>query len=670
MSTLDTAAPATAASDPDLARLQVLYGFKELLDRDGPINVTPFTEDRIVCYGTEVSKFDVPAIHKPQRDLIRKALAEVHERQTAQVILLSGSPGMGKSHLIRHFASPELVAADRFVFVRPGNDWRVSEFQTCLLDSILAALVQPSPMGPNLLIDRIEAIAFTAVGHLLQQPDSLMGFRPRAGRGRLRRFFARLFGSFRSRIARLHGVRNPALFRLLDFDAFSGYVCDRFLAEPGNPLHRHVLRVLLCALFPHERENVVNWLSRRLSGGHFARKLGVEEKLDGSYERMAAVRLLVSLFGREVSAGLRGRDGESVPDLVFFLAFDQTEGRDELFESDDDWFTFFAYLSELYNSLPNVLILFTMTLGLRDRLHARMEKQFQDRIRRDEHSVLRYVEDAEVLELYRRRLDRWLGAGQASLRRQIEECGNPYLPFDRSRVLEMAEHQTLRDMQEVFDTRFRMELLTLAFEVERDYRLWRRELKQAESGDPFKDTESHQETVLQLLKLFGEVLAGRGSVRLREVEVVRTEEGNHEVLQLTFTDQDDERRWVRVFLARLSQRFNNKAQACVRLLSHRQRNLYSLWLLRANSLPFEVDAGREQQVHCCVLPPEQETDLRAVIRVLEKKEGYRPDDWQKGVAFLVDIIERTYLGDLFHQAAESLRRLNGTSSSPEDSEDQ
>jgi hypothetical protein len=655
---MSSAAPAV---DPVLARLQALYNLKELLDREGPVNVTPFTEDRVVCYETDISGFDVPAIHQTQRDLLHKALAEVHEQQTARVVLLSGNPGMGKSHLIRYFAQPELAATHRYIFVRPGNDWRIAEFEECLLDSLLAALVHPSPAGPNLLMERIEDIAFTALGHLLEQPGGLAEFRPRSGRGRLRRFLDRLFRSYRQHLTRLHGERSSAVFRRLDFDAFSAYVCDRFLDEPGHPLHRHILRVLLCALFPEERQHVVNWLSRRLAGDHFARKLGVEARLDGAYQRMAAIRLLVSLFSREVSSGLRNARDEPLASQVFFFVFDQTEGRDELFESEADWFTFFGYLSELYNSLPNVFILFTMSLGLRDQLHARMEKQFQDRIRRDERFVLHDIEPAETLDLYRRRLERWLGPGQETLRRTMEECGNPYLPFDQARVLEMAETKTLRDMLEEFDTRFREILLNFASGVERDYRLWLRELKEGETGDPYKDTEDHQETVVQLLNLYGESMAARVGIGLQKVEVVTTEQGGYEVLLLNFLDPEDESRWVRAYQGRVSYQFNAKAKASVKLLFYKQRPRYSLWLVRPISFVFEVPPDRESQVYCREIPPDQETSLKAVIKVLEKKDEYPPEEWKKGEELLANVVQGTYMGELFQQAAASLKALSGTS---------
>src|SRR5262249_33170711 len=154
---------------------------------------------------------------------------------------------------------------------------------------------------------------------------------------------------------------------------FAGYVCDVFLREGGNPFHRYVLRVLLQYLFEEDREQVLHWLRRKPVPNRFlVKKVGAEDQIDRSYKVIDTLRILVSLFTPDVCRNLTSRDGKQSKDKVFFFAFDQMEGRQELFENKADWFRFFAQLSELYNTLPNVFILFTMTLGLRNELYDKM----------------------------------------------------------------------------------------------------------------------------------------------------------------------------------------------------------------------------------------------------------------------------------------------------------
>jgi hypothetical protein len=659
---------AATRSDVRLVELQILQRFKELLGREGDTNVTPFSADRIVCYKTNVAALDVPAIHEKQRELIVQAIDDVRQHQTARVILLTGNPGMGKSHLINYFARPELAAQHGYIMVRPGNDWRVNEFEEALLDALLAALVHPSPNQPHLLSERVEAIAFTALDQLLHQPGSLTAFRKRGARGWLGRTVEQLLRTERTRLIRKAARRELSVFRSLDFLTFTGYICDRFLTEPGNPLHRYVLRVLLCSLFPRDRERVHHWFRRVSVGDYFLRKFGVEEGLDAAYKRMAAIRLLISLFDREVSAGLLGADGQPLAGRVFFLAFDQIEGRDELFEREDDWFKFFAYLSELYNSLPNVVILFTMTNYLRDRVHSNLEKQFQDRIHRDERFILRYVEQKEVLGLYRHRLDRWLGDREESLRRQIEAVDNPYLPFDQAQVLDMAEHQTPRGMLEVFDTRFRNVLLDLNTHVEQDYRLWRREVAASRRGDPFRDTEDHIETVGKVLHHCGMTLAASVGLGWEKVEKVPAEGKGVPALLLYFVHPEDRRYWVRVYLVRLPWFFNTPLEEAVELLSAKQRKRYSLWLVRPGEMNRDDIEQRRApgQLHVRLLESEAETTLQALLHVVEAKPNYTAEEWQTGESSVLAAVQTTYLWELFQHAAARMKVLLAGQEEPEE----
>src|SRR5205823_2423444 len=134
------------------------------------------------------------------------------------------------------------------------------------------------------------------------------------------------------------------------------YVCDNFLAEAGNPFHRYLMHVLLRYLFKRDQAKVLHWLRDRKVADSFLKDLGADERIDRKYKIFDAIKLLISLFTPEVACGLVNpkEAAERARGKVFFLAFDQIEGRAALFDSDKDWFTFFAQVAELYNALPNV----------------------------------------------------------------------------------------------------------------------------------------------------------------------------------------------------------------------------------------------------------------------------------------------------------------------------
>jgi hypothetical protein len=638
------------------ACLEVLHGFKRLLARHPEVNVTPFSDHQVVCYRTAVTDLDVPEIHAATRLLVEQTIADVQRSQTARVILLAGNPGMGKSHLVNHFRRPEVACQHRYLLVSMTNHWDVGDFEERLLDSLLSALVHPSPDAPHALLERVEAIAFTALDQLLRQPGGVRSFRP-VDRGVLGRLLGRLRRSDHDRLAKMLAKRDLAAFRLLDFHKFSSYVCDRFLAEPGNPLHRHVLRVLLCYLFPAERELVLHWLRGRPTQGHFTRKLGVEEELDRTYKRMDAVRLLISLFARDVSEGLAGRPDSPLVPQVFLFAFDQAEGRNELFDAERDWHVFFAHLAELYNSLPNVLVLFTMTLHLRDRLHPRMEKQFQDRIRRDERFALRYVEDREVLSLYRRRLERWIGPGEETLRESLRQAGEDYLPFTRAEVLERSGEKTLRDVLAELDREFRQRILDTPTKVPFDYLSWRREFQQGLSGDPYEDTKAHIGTVAMLLANLGEEFAGEYGVQLSPPQSVDGE--GVDALLLRFTDPANSANWIRIYLSRLSVHFRSKVEKSLGLLSNLKKTSNFLWLVRPNPIDEDEYAVRGEQTCFSVLPVETEVAFKALNGVAGHSSEYPDDEWKDGLPFLIGEMRKTYLGELFDHARQAIEALRG-----------
>jgi hypothetical protein len=654
--------PPTASTDQDLNRLQILHGFKQLLGRKGQTNVTPFTEQRVVTYATDVRPLDVPEIHAEQRQLIEGTLKEVAERQTAKVIILAGGPGMGKSHLLNCFRLPVSEQKGQYVFVSSSNHWDIEEFEECLLDQLLAALVRPSLEQPHLLLERVQAIAFLALEQVLTHAGHRARFFRPSGKTVLSRAWKWLTGSnAAAQIGQMVFARDATVFRRIDFQRFCDYVCPHFLAEPNNLLHRYVLRVLLCYLFAEEREMVLHWLRGRPVEAHFTRKLGIGDALDRNYKRMEAIRLLISLFSPELPRGLSEAASATLAPRTFFFAFDQTEGRDELFEKEEDWFTFFAQLSELYNTLPNVLILFTMTLSLRDKLHPRLEKQFQDRVRRDDRFLLRYIEPKEILALYRARLERWVETGPEQLRELVKTSDNPYLPLDRQQVLALTDQRTLRDAMEVLDQAFGEEIRNVIFKVELDYSLWLNDLTRKASGSPYEDTETHLASVEQVLATLAEPLANLMGMQFLSIKAVDLETAKLTVLELRFCEPGDERRRVCCY------RYGDRVESCLHLLHNKRKNRYSLWLVRPGEIDSELLQSRPEQAFFRKLDPELEFSLRAILCALVRRPEYSPEEWHSGEKLFLQLLRQSYLGDLFEQTAQNLKRLPAqTTEEPEE----
>jgi hypothetical protein len=668
--------PAMPTLDPQ--HWQVLKDLKELLNQDEERNVTPFTDDRIVRYHTPVEEQDVPEIHREARQCIRDLITGLHRGRPSQVVMLAGDPGMGKSHLVNYFRQPKVAEELGYVLVCNSNHWKVGEFEECLLDWLVEALARPRQEGGNRFLDRVQEIAFQALESILGTPGHIDRFRPGRREGLLRRLWSRLFTSYHARVQPLVEARDPRVFRLINFRRFSAYVCDRFLAQAGNPFHRYVMQVLLRYLFEGERDIVVQWLRGKTVEKEFARKIegsvlavrrtreqdwgdaqelyrqiGAEEHIDRHYKAFDAIKILISLFSSEVARGLSGAPSEGpTQGKVFFLAFDQTEGRDELFDERDDWQHFFAQLSELYNALPNVFILFTMTQRLRNELHPKMERQFRDRIRDDHRFILREIDEDEILAVYRQRIHRWL-RDHPELLKQYEALGNPYLPFDQVQILDMARTYRLREMLEVFDQSFRRFFEELIISVMLDFSVSLKEARQAipAKNTEFQNTKSHLTTVGQVLKAMGNQLAERQGICFDGMEW-RLTDGKLHVLQLQFSDPDSSKRWVRLFLVRLPYMYNAKMPECLDLLSYRQRDRYQLWLTRAHHITLNTDKPAFFELSTSDI----QTTLSTALRIWEKRQDYpTPAERAFAETYLLDQVNDTYLGKMIRSAKQLLQ---------------
>jgi hypothetical protein len=649
----------TAPQNEELARLEILRKFKRHFGgKDENRNISPFTLDRVIRYSTDVRDCDVPEIHREARGLIQETIAGIRQGHPSQVVILAGQPGMGKSHLINYFRSADLAEKLGYVLVCNSNHWKVDEFEECLLNWILDALVRPSPAGPHLLLEKIQDLAFEAFGQILAQPGQMAQFKAKGPSGLLGRLWAKIRGSdqewYQKRVER----RDTKVFHLLNFPKFSGRVCDRFLHESGNPFHRYVLHVLLRYLFEGDRETVLHWLGRKEVRHHFLKQLGALDQIDRHFKVMDTIKILISLFTLDVVRNLGPRNDTANRDRVFFFAFDQVEGRNALFDNESDWLRFFAQLSELYNTLPNVFILFTMTNNQRNQLYPKMEAQFQERIRRDQRFVLHEIEDDEILLLYKRRMDKWLADAPPEVRESPLYARNPFLPFTQEEVLDFSRKKTLRQILEEFDLRFRKYLVDIPSEDPRyDYRVSQNELREEEQNadNLYQYTENHLETVKQFLEQGGEALPRMAGVSLAKVEWEKTDT-IPAVLRMEFKDLEETGRWVRVFLVRLPFRYGQLIDPCVNLLYGLTKDRNLLWLLRSKGIPGEVETKKPGQIFANELPGSVQTNLQAMLRLLESRDKYPQSVWADAEGFLFEELKLTYLGELLHEVSQALER--------------
>jgi hypothetical protein len=322
---------------------------------------------------------------------------------------------------------------------------------------------------------------------------------------------------------------------------------------------------------------------------------------------------------------------------------------------------FFAQLSELYNALPNVFILFTMTVRLREQLYPKMERQFQHRIRRDQKFVLREIHDDELLSVYRRRVALWLGEDNAELRRQLAEPEYRYLPFTQEEILGFSRQKLLREALEEMDRRFRGYLVQQVTSTDPrfEFLVSLNELRRGEAGVPsFHYTAGHLTTVTELVNRAGPFFAAARGLVFGGLEEWSTESGLP-ALRLEFRSPEQTDLWVRFFLARLPFRYNQKLEECLALLSNLWTDHNFLWLVRPDRVDDTWEARKPGQVFARVLPASSETSMKAMLRLLEKQDKFTAEAWKGAEQVLLGEFKLTYLGELFQEAAEALDRLKG-----------
>ncbi len=126
------------------------------------------------------------------------------------------------------------------------------------------------------------------------------------------------------------------------------------------------------------------------------------------------------------------------------------------------------------------------------------------------------------------------------------------------------------------------------------------------------------------------------------------------MLEIYFEAEGDPSRWVRIFLSRLTPRFNKRAKACLDLLYHRTRLKNQLWFIRAKPFDIEISELQARQVFCSYPLADTHTNLQAFLRMLEARNAYPADEWAEFERFMLAQLRTTYLGKLLGEARRAI----------------
>ena len=350
---------------------------------------------------------------------------------------------------------------------------------------------------------------------------------------------------------------------------------------------------------------------------------------------------------------------------VLLLTFDQAEGRDELFDAENDWRDFFAHLSELNNSLPNVVVLFTMTLGLRNRLHGVMERQFRDRIRMDDSLTLSLPTPSQVAAIYRARVLHWL-RDEPDVRVRYADFGTPSLPFEADELTALANNESVRDALGILDRAFHQRLAGVAVDVSIDYLYDRNERKASEAAATEWDyTADHLDTVRKLLREVGEALGGAAGVELREFTPVRLD--NVPLLHLVFA-LPRQSPTINVYLARVGKTYNAQIPALIQqFLYGREKARNFLTVVRPVALPEALDvveARYSTQFTTGGCGVAVESACRSLLAVEAKRGEYTaPGQAEELDGLIRGEVAGTYLSRVFRNARARLDELSAGAAS-------
>ena len=549
-------------------RLEILTRFKQHYQGLG--NRSPFHDHQVIQYATDVRPLHVSDIHQDVRERLLAGIRAVREDDASKVVILAGDPGLGKTHLINTLRDPELARKHEYLLVFDSNHWTLPELEEQLLGWILTSLARPTTEGSDVLADKVAFLAFRLLDQVISSPLEVRRLASLTPLQRLRAMLA----PKRHSLAALHQAGDVRALRMLRFERLLDRFCDTFLSDSQHLFHRQVVRQLLrYALSPSDREGIRRWLHARGSDSK-------NEGISPLRRQIEGIRILCSLFSPAVARAFGAASSDPRNrSRVFVFAFDQLEAREAFMQSDGDWVTFFAKMSELYNTLPNVLVLFTLPLRRRKDLLSRMEAQFRDRIGHDDKYLLQPLNADQVEALFHHRMVRWLGDQADDVRRQLASVDAVRLPFgDREDLLRAADHPratTIRGTLMALDAQFSALLSGTVIEPRLDFLVTRKRLEDAR-GDIGAERyfQDHLEPLDAVLGAADEALRARWGITL---QIERTllqgvlAEKRIGVRELVFRRADEGSGWVRVVVVVLPRNYRELERHVLELVKGKHR---------------------------------------------------------------------------------------------------
>ena len=321
----------------------------------------------------------------------------------------------------------------------------------------------------------------------------------------------------------------------------------------------------------------------------------------------------------------------------------------------------------MYNTLPNVVVLFTMTEILRDRLHGVMERQFRDRIRMDRKFTLDLPTGEQVQELYCRRVESWL-TDDDNLRTKYAAVSNPYLPFASAEaMLKVAGNQSVRDTFDELDKAFCAEIARVAVDAEIDYRYDRNERKAAEDAvTEWVYTADHLTTVRNLLLAVGPVLSSELDVELKEIHPMKLDA----VPMIRFKiGRPGPSANLTVYLSRLGFNYNSAIKSLVSGFLYNQNKAKTFhWFARPQPLPAPatlVEKAYRDQVFAGECAVGVESAFASLLAVDANRGKYDDAGRLALDALIRREVGQTYLGELFRHAKQQLDAIAGGVAEPD-----
>lgn len=635
------------------ARLLGLQQLKRHYERQG--NRSPFHDHRVITYDArakDIEGLHVDVLHQDVRECLARAVDDVRHSGASRIVMLTGDPGVGKTHTLQWLRHPDHEQAGEYVVVWRSNHWELPELELVMLEELVETLTTSGPDGQDLLFKKMAHLAFRLLGDVVPDPHALarlQGTVPLTDRLRA------LLWPRQHSLGALYAERDFEAFRRLDRDRLVERFCLQFLADSENDFHRdiaeHLFRYLLDVV---DRPAVKAWFKNPPT---LAR-------------RVEMIRVLASLFAPSK------REPENVADpvRVFVFAFDQIEARAAFMpDTTESWLGFFGRVSELYNTLPNVLVVFTMTNSRSKELLGRMQGQFRDRIGSESRAVFELPSLAQVVEIYQRRLVHWLGRDGRATRMRLEEAGALLLPFNDERDLASVNPEvgnvSVRRWLERLDEAFGARMHALVVEPELDYLVQLRNYVGEEPSDlrspEHRDyVERHLSAVTELVWEGTELLSIGWQLSVTAAPKDLGESFNGaQVVELTFQSAMlPAAPEVVVRVLYLPHQHNRFREPVLALLEGGDATCDFVWCLRAGPIEWEADPlGR--LVFVQDLPPRHHTVVRTLLHLmLQRRAEYARDAAQLSV--LDDLAARslrdTWVGDLLEQVQEHFTRSSHT----------